>query len=70
MAAEQRALVLSPTEVYTFVPPPVLGGGFDVDHIQTIDFVVSLYIAGKIHDQVRTLPPGTQISGVSIDGKG
>jgi hypothetical protein len=68
VAAEQRGLILSPSEVYTFVPPPVLGGGFDADHIQTIDFVVGLNLAGQLHEQIRDLPPGTKISGFTYDG--
>lgn len=35
-----------------------------------IDFVVGVNIAGQLHDQVRGLPPGTAISGVTIDDTG
>jgi Domain of unknown function (DUF1851) len=64
-----RGLVLKPEQVYDFVPPPVLGGGFDVDHIVATDFVVALNIAGQLHRQVKDLPPGTQISGLTIDSE-
>jgi hypothetical protein len=29
--------------------------------------VVSLGIAGQIHDQVRRLPPGTKFTGLTVD---
>jgi len=38
----------------------------DLDNVEVIDFVVSLNIAGQIHEQVRDLPPGTPISGITI----
>ncbi|MFC4858143.1 hypothetical protein [Actinophytocola glycyrrhizae] len=65
-AAEHRGLVPTDTQVYGFTAPPVLGGALDVDNVEVIDFVVSLHIAGQIHEQVRDLPPGTPISGITI----
>jgi hypothetical protein len=44
----------------------VLGGPIDLDNVGVLDFVVALSIAGQIHDQVRHLPPGTAISGISF----
>jgi hypothetical protein len=66
-AAEQLGLSLGPTEVYDFDIPPVLGGPIDVDHLSTIDFVVSARIAAQIHQQVRNVAPGTKITGVTVD---
>ena len=57
---------VEPSEVYDFVLPPILGGETDLDNIMTMDFEVSLYIAGQLHRQVRDTPPGTNISGVRI----
>lgn len=65
-AAEARGLVLGPDQVYSFMPPPVLGGGVTVESVSVEDFAVAVNIAGQIHDQVRNLPPGTRISGVSL----
>ena len=39
-----------------------------VEAIEKSDFVVGLNILGQIHHQVRTLPPGTPISGITVDG--
>lgn len=69
LAAERRGLAPGPDQVYGFTVPPVLGGPMDVDHTETIDFVVGVNIAGQIHAQVRNLPPGSTISSVTIDGK-
>jgi hypothetical protein len=54
-------LVLGLEQVYDFTPPPVLAGGFDVANVTAMDFVVSLHIAGQLHEQVRDIPPGTAI---------
>lgn len=65
-AAERRGLVPAETQVYGFTAPPVLGGALDVANVEVIDFVVSLNIAGQLHEQVRDLPPGTPISRITI----
>jgi hypothetical protein len=67
LAAEQAGLVPGPDQVYGFVVPPKLGGELGASNVEVIDFVVGLGIAGQIHRQVRDLPPGTPISGASID---
>jgi hypothetical protein len=66
MGADRRGIVLEAGQVYCFTPPPVLGGPIDLDNVGVLDFVVALSIAGQIHDQVRHLPPGTAISGISF----
>jgi hypothetical protein len=47
--------------------PPILGGPIAVDAIEAIDFVVGLHLLGQLHEQVTRLPPGTQISGFTMD---
>jgi hypothetical protein len=66
LAAERRGLVPEEAQVYGFTAPPILGGALDVDNVEVIDFVVALDIAGQIHEQVRDLPPGTPITGITI----
>jgi hypothetical protein len=65
--AVDRGIALAPHEVYDFSTPPVLGGPLDPANLSATDFVVALNLAGQIHDQVRTLPPGTKINEVTID---
>jgi hypothetical protein len=37
-----------------------------LNNVTVMPFVVSLSIAGQLHDQVRKLPPGTKISGFKM----
>lgn len=66
-SAARRGLLPGPDQVYDFKVPPVLGGAVDVDNLDVTDLVVSLNIAGQIHGQVRDLPPGTPVAGITID---
>lgn len=67
-SAERQGIVPTAGQVYGFTIAPVLGGEPGLSNIEVIDFVVSLNILGQIHRQVRDLPPGTRISGFTIDG--
>jgi hypothetical protein len=64
--AELRGLVPTKEQVYGFAHPPVLGGPVNLDNVETIDFVMGLDIGGQIHRQVRDLPPGTTITGITL----
>jgi len=64
--AENAGLQPGEAEIYGFCIPPVLGGPTELSNVELGDFVVTLNIAGQIHNQVRTLPPGTPISGISL----
>lgn len=66
--ATRRGLTLADDQVFDFVTPPVLGGAVDASNLNPADFVVTVNIAGQIHDQVRKLPAGTRIAGVDIRG--
>jgi hypothetical protein len=65
-AAERRGVTLDQNQVYSLDTPPVLGGALDATNVTATDFVVAVNLAGQIHDQVRQLPPGTPISGLTI----
>jgi Domain of unknown function (DUF1851) len=67
LAAVERGISLGPDQVYDFHPPPVLGGPIQVSNLSATDFVVAVNIAGQIHEQVRDLPPGTRVAGVTVD---
>ena len=58
--------VLDAPQVYDFKIPPVLGGQVDVANLAKMDFVVSVDIAGQLHQQVKDLPPETRISRFSL----
>jgi hypothetical protein len=63
LAAEERGLRPGPDQVYGFTVPPKLGGGFEPDNVEVIDFVLGLNIAGQVHQQLKDLPPGTRVTG-------
>lgn len=67
LAAEAAGLLPGPEQVYGFTVPPKLGGAFEPDNVEVVDFVVALDIAGQIHRQIRDAPPGTGIAGSTID---
>ncbi|TMC81424.1 MAG: hypothetical protein E6I61_14905 [Chloroflexi bacterium] len=67
MALDRDGLQLQPEQVYDFKVPPKLGGTFEPSNITVMDFVVSVNIAGQLHDQIRNVPPGTKIKGIKVD---
>ena len=67
-AASRAGMAPQADQVLAFVVAPVLGGPLSVENIEVADFVVSVNILGQIHEQVKDLPPGSKISGISIDG--
>ncbi|MGC5021810.1 T6SS immunity protein Tdi1 domain-containing protein [Micromonospora sp. DT47] len=66
LGAERRGLTPTPSQVYGFKIPPILGGKVDMENVEVIDFVVGLNIAGQIHEQVQALPSGTPISRITL----
>jgi hypothetical protein len=67
-SAGQAGLVPGTGQILSFRHPPALGGQLDISNVEVSDFVVAVNIAGQIRDQIRNLPPGTKITGVTIDG--
>lgn len=65
--ASRAGLDPSPHQVLSFEVPPALGGKVAVENLTVEDFVVTVNIAGQIHHQIKDLPPGARISGVTID---
>jgi hypothetical protein len=68
-AAQQLGIIPSDSQVLSFKVPPVLGGATAVENVEASDFVVSVNIAGQIHQQIKDLPPGTPITGFTVDGQ-
>ena len=66
-AAHAAGLVAADDEVLAFRLPPVVGGAVELANLTTVPYVVGVDIAGQIHQQVRDLPPGTPISGFTIE---
>lgn len=61
-AAEGAGLTPGGDQVLSFKVPPVLGGELSPENLELADFVVAVNLTGQIHEQVKSLPPGTSIS--------
>ncbi|WP_146132852.1 T6SS immunity protein Tdi1 domain-containing protein [Knoellia remsis] len=69
-AAAERGLEPGPSEVLSFTVLPALGGALDVSNLEVADLDVALSMAGQLQRQVKDLPEGTAITGVSIGDDG
>lgn len=65
--ADRAGLRPEPHEVLAFSVPPVLGGPMSFENVEVADFVVTLNVAGQIHEQVKDLPPGTKVAGINVE---
>jgi hypothetical protein len=68
LAAGQAGLVPGTGQILSFRHPPALGGQLDIGNVEVSDFVVAVNIAGQIRDQIRSLPTGTKITGITVGG--
>jgi hypothetical protein len=68
-AARRRDLSPGPDQILAWTLPPVLGAPVEVGNLQLMDFEVYLSLQGQLHQQVKELPPGTRITGFTIDGE-
>lgn len=65
--AHEAGIVPGEGEVLSFSQPPVLGGNVEVGNVEVCDLVVALSVAGQVHEQVKDLPPGAPVLGISVD---
>lgn len=65
-AAGRQGLNLAPGECLDWKLPPVLGGQCSIETLAKTLFVVKVDLAGQLHQQVKDLPPGTPITGVTL----
>lgn len=69
LAVYNAGVIPGEDQVLTFKVPPVLGGPIDQSNIEAGDLAVAMAFAGQIHRQVNDLPPGTAITGITVDGQ-
>ena len=65
-AARRRGLILSNGECYDWAVHPALGGPTSAEAVTKISFVVKVNLAGQLHQQIKSLPPGAKINRVTI----
>jgi hypothetical protein len=59
-----NGLRLEPGQIYSWKHPPALGGEYAFENVATADIEVHFSITGHLHEQIRSLPPGTPIDQV------
>lgn len=59
-------LTLSQGQLYSLMKPSVLGGEFAPENIEMTDIEVHFSVLGQIHQQVKDLPPGTEIGSFEL----
>jgi hypothetical protein len=57
---------LRPGECFGYKIPPILGGEAQPGNSEPTDLEVHFEILGQIHRQVKDLPAGTPIGGITI----
>lgn len=67
IGATERGVIPGPDQILTFSVPPALGGAMSPDNIEAMDYVVASSICGQLRQQIKDLPPGTPITGFTLD---
>jgi len=52
---------LQPGQCYSFLIPPVLGGGYTIDNTIVLPIKEHYGVYGSYHEQLRHVPDGTQV---------
>jgi hypothetical protein len=60
-ACVNAGLILQSGECYTFKVPPVLGGQYELENIETGSLVVNHGLLAQIHEQIKDLPDGATV---------
>lgn len=61
-------ICLDEGEVYSCEHPLALGGELVPENIEPCDIYMHMSLQGQIHEQIKDLPPGTEISGITMKG--
>jgi hypothetical protein len=64
----ERGIVPDAGQCYAFSVPPILGGKVDPESVELMDLAVWVSFCGQIQEQVRNLPPETEIPGLAVSG--
>ena len=65
--ALNEGMALEEGQCYGFKTNPIMGGPIELENMEIRDFLVSLYVSGQIHEQLKDLPPGTKIKDIQIE---
>lgn len=62
LSLKEKNILRNEHQVYAFKLPMVLGGKAQTENIHLMDLKVWIHIIGQIHQQVKSLPPGSEIT--------
>lgn len=63
----ETGITRGPGQCFSPFVPQAIGGSWEPSNFHACDLRVHLSMLGQIHRQVKDLPPGTKISGFSIE---
>lgn len=63
----EKGVVPVAGQCYSFKVPPVLGGKAQSDNLEVTDLKVWISLCGQLHHQLQSLPPGTKLSGFTLE---
>ena len=63
---EARSDHLVSGQCYSYKIPPALGGSFESANVKNVSAMVHFSVMGQLHEQIRHLPPGANISHFKI----
>ncbi len=64
--ARRAGLKLQPSQLYSFVHPPLLGGAHSLENLEVTDIEVHLSVFGQLASNVRHLAEGALVAGVEL----
>ena len=64
----EKGMIPDAGQCYAFSVPPILGGTVDPESVEVMDLAVWVSFCGQIQEQVRNLPPETEVPGVAVKG--
>lgn len=64
-----RGIVLKAGHCFGFEVPPILGAPIAPENILPCEIVSYEVFVGALHERLRTMPPGTDISKLTTDGR-
>jgi type VI secretion system (T6SS) immunity protein Tdi1 len=63
---EARGVSLAPGQCYSYQVPPAFGGPLTSQNVRAVSARVHFSVTGQLHQQIKDLPPGAQITGFNI----
>ena len=66
VALRDAGIVLSMGQCYSAIHPLALGGSIGIDNFEQCSWQLHVGLMGQIHQQLRNVPAGTRVTGISV----